>query len=237
MLPVEDQKYQVKEGKFFINDSRKYNWGKLEALKCERVTVNGHAWNGIGIKTHINHLYFTTDEEIKKDDNIYSKYYGIGKITSNSHANYKGDFPLLAEFLNKPNYFVPYNIDGSYTQNRKKIYLNDCRKIIASTDPKLTLPQPSQAFIEKYCKVGGIDEVDVEYRVHFNNKAWLPEHRVLSLKTDSHNTITIHAIKDSWNREEVIELLYKSLDTTKTSHPKLREVFKEQMDKFIEENL
>jgi len=35
------------------------------------------------------------------------------------------------------------------------------REIIATTDPELNLPQPSKAFIEKYCEVGGIDEVDV----------------------------------------------------------------------------
>ncbi len=38
-----------------------------------------------------------------------------------------------------------------------------CLKIIASTDPKLNLPQPTQAFIKAYCEQGGIDEVDVEY--------------------------------------------------------------------------
>jgi len=56
-------------------------------------------------------------------------------------------------------------------------------------------------------------------------------------KIDSHNTITIHAIKDSWSREEVIELLHKSLDATKTKHPKFEMVFKQQMDKWIEKNL
>ena len=52
-----------------------------------------------------------------------------------------------------------------------------CKKIISTTDTKLgvtdlrvspvhnfiDLPQPSQAFIEKYCKVGGIENILVEY--------------------------------------------------------------------------
>jgi hypothetical protein len=37
MLPT-DSVNQVKEGELFINDSRKHSWGKLEALKCERIT-------------------------------------------------------------------------------------------------------------------------------------------------------------------------------------------------------
>ena len=68
LIPTEKQEYQVKEGGLFINDTRKYSWGKLEALRCERVTQHGHAWNGTGIRTDICHLYITSDEEIKEGD-------------------------------------------------------------------------------------------------------------------------------------------------------------------------
>lgn len=71
--------------------------------------------------------------KLKKEDYVCSVLYGIGKVTSDNHENYKGEFPLLAEFLNKPNYFIPYNIDGSYCNDGKKIYKNDCFKIITST--------------------------------------------------------------------------------------------------------
>ena len=57
LLPAKSQTYQVVEGGLFINDSREFSWGGLEALKCERVTSNGHAWNGDGIKTYIKHLW------------------------------------------------------------------------------------------------------------------------------------------------------------------------------------
>jgi hypothetical protein len=41
--------------------------------------------------------------------------------------------------------------------------------VIGTTDESLGLPKPSQAFIEKYCKVGGIDEVLIEYiKVRYN---------------------------------------------------------------------
>jgi len=87
------------------------------------------------------YLYFTTNEEIKDGD--------------------WGYHPIVKE-VKKMSKHDPYICN--YT------------KIIATTDPKLKiitgivgsgtgepLPQPSKAFIEKYCKVGGIDEVDVEY--------------------------------------------------------------------------
>ena len=106
----------------------------------------------------------------------------------------------------------------------------DFRKISSSTDPKLTittkrdaigaevtgektfdcpLPQPSQAFIEAYCKAGGIDEVDIEYETIIGDdngtgSKWHPNYNTSQiLKVDSHNTITIHPIKDSWSREEI----------------------------------
>ncbi len=78
------------------------------------------------------------------------------------------------------------------------------RKIIATTDPKLTivtgrlkkrvltksLPQPSQALIKAYCEQGGFDEVDVEYEEMYPR----PNH-LLKLKVDPiHNTITTHRI-------------------------------------------
>lgn len=78
LLSASKQEYQVKEGGLFINDTRKHYWGKLEVLRCERVTQHGHAWNGTGIRTDICHLYLTSDEEIKEGDwcivgNVVSK--------------------------------------------------------------------------------------------------------------------------------------------------------------------
>src|SRR5690606_13273419 len=38
------------------------------------------------------------------------------------------------------------------------------KKIIATTDSSLGLPTPSNSFIKKYCELGGIDEILVEYK-------------------------------------------------------------------------
>ena len=141
------------------------------------------------------HLYITTDEEIKEGD-----WYLLGNIPRQSTGN-----------LGKP--------DAKWL------------KIIATTDPKLYtemdngfekstkrvkvfIPQIPQSFIEEYYKAGGIDEVDVEYH---SKTIGISEYEVdtktgLNVqipKVDSHNTITIHPIKDSWSREEVVDLFRK----------------------------
>ena len=212
-----------------------------------------------------NHLYITSDDEIKKGDWVFSKHYGIGKVTSNNHANYKGDFPLLVEFLNKPNHFVPYNTDGSYTSDRKKIYLQDCKKIIATTDISLTvkaeqagenawfnpLPQPSQSFIQKYVdeynKGNIITDVMVKYEKYLivtqddlldsQNKA--PS--VMLPKLSKDNTITIKKVKDSWSRDEVVKLIHKAFkagyERSHSGYPNTDNHTKPKVDKWIKNNL
>lgn len=98
------------------------------------------------------------------------------------------------------------------------------RKIVATTDTSLIvtdyndgtlndfhLPHPSQAFIEKYCELGGIDEVFIDYETYEQfDGTLLPGHtypKKTTLKTDSHNTITIHPVKNSWNRNEIEDIL------------------------------
>jgi hypothetical protein len=164
-----------------------------------------------------HHLYFIpTDEEIKKNPNLFKIKEGDWCIYQGKAKQALGE--VIVKFAN--NY--------------------DAKKIIATTDPELIeincttcanmgcdkcqdkylLHQPSKAFIEKFCKVGGIDEVDVEYirvscrkcrmkgvgnpTIHCTEcgKSGIS----IIPKVDSHNTITIHPIKDSWSKDEIIEL-------------------------------
>lgn len=143
-----------------------------------------------GTATH-QHLYITTDDEIKEGDWILVGNEIIQAIQS-------------------------YDIEG-------------CDKIIATTNnnlfteediiPYTSLPQPSKAFIEKYCKVGGIDEVMVEYTVKQKTQDELEWEGLSSdvspyglnlskniLKINSHNEITIHPIKSNWTKEEIIQV-------------------------------
>lgn len=137
------------------------------------------------------HLYITSDEEIEEGDWVYSKALNLV---------YKVEvLPLAA---------------------------SDSKKIIATTDSNLViptphpykegvikyppLPQPSQDFIKKYCDVGGIDEVIVEYINIYESKdlVGIGGRDILTcipkLKISPDNTITIRKVKDSWTREEVI---------------------------------
>ena len=171
------------------------------------------------------HLYFTTDEEIKEGD-WYLGYLSRGwQLFQKTSATFK-----------------------------HKI----ARKIIASTDPKLTvkydngvrdfgwetksisykkLAQPSQAFIKAYCEQGGIDEVDVEYELIWEETGWNKQSKH-KLKVDSHNTITTHRIVEKmYSRENLENLMMQSYiygqsDKTDSFHKR-----ESTIEKLIKENL
>lgn len=100
---------------------------------------------------------------------------------------------------------VDFNID--YEQNH-------CKKIIATTDISLRLPQPSKEFIQAYTKAynegNPIKWVNVEveeYATETDYKLGIDcSTPLFRLKLNSSNEITIKKIKDSWTREEVIRL-------------------------------
>ena len=146
------------------------------------------------------HLYITTDEEIKEGD--WCLFFdSVGNLFTDRPQQYLGE-------------------KAGHTLN------DGLRKIIATTDPKLhtnevveedmhmykkSLPLIPQSFIEKYCKAGGIDEVLVEYTTKIvegtdlGNKCHYVKPDKPKLNPD--NTITIHPIKDSWSRDELLNIL------------------------------
>ena len=145
---------------------------------------------------HTNqHLYIISDDEIKE-----------------------GDW-----FINLFNNVV--------VQAHNWIYVSTCKKIIATTDTSLkinnitrqlgndapniiSLPQPSQQFIEKYIESYNKNEIitDVLVECEMKHTGWTKDQSEYTydefLKINpKDNTITIKKLKDSWNREEVVELL------------------------------
>ena len=131
-------------------------------------------WFTRSTDTDPQHLYFTTDGEIKEGDWVMN----LNGDTIYQHFGNGGDF-------------------------------EQWNKIIATTDPELELPQPSQAFIKAYCEQGGFDEVDVEYVEMITCKLCNKSEEECSdnftcegnmigediLKVDPiHNTITTHRI-------------------------------------------
>jgi hypothetical protein len=232
MLPT-DSINQVKEGDLFINDSRKHSWGKLEALKCERIAQHGYAWNGSGIKTYINHLYIVTEEEIKEGDWFLQDNRAL-KHCGNSVS-------MIACFKDQFGKIHTYHSVIRY-------------KIIATTDPKLKvkvdpkngydfrkdvklLPQPSQSFIKEYCDKGEIEEVEIEVEqpsFHIDSDIDEEDYNP-KIKVNPDNTINIKPIKDSWTREEVSNKLYECLGFFAHKH----DIFIDGRDitKWIKENL
>lgn len=99
---------------------------------------------------------------------------------------------------------------------RHIIYSDGDKKIIASTDKSLGLPRPSDKFIQKYCELGGIDSVMIEYEYKRSKKAFFYLHNELeldsTLKVAPDNTITIKSVKDSWNRAEMFEFAKRAYD-------------------------
>lgn len=175
------------------------------------------------------HLYILSDDEIKEGDWFIANQ-GVFQCLEIVGGDY------------------PYKISNQYNkgeiQYKSKHWFGN--KIIATTDKYIMyhdktpigenvnglykiLPQPSPSFIQKYIeewnKGNKIKQVNVEYVLsgkivdinHFNVE-YIP-------KVDKNNQIFITKVKDSWSREEVIELFHKLIpDTTR-------------IDQWIEENL
>ena len=114
-------------------------------------------------KSTPQHLYITSDDEIKEGDCMYD---------TSENTTYKN---------------IGQGVSGY--------------KIIATTDKSLGLPQPSKAFIEKYCKVGGINEVVVDYVEYSDSQVF---HFMPFVNTN--NEIIIHPVKDNYSKEEVERL-------------------------------
>ena len=141
----------------------------------------------------------------------------------------------LDEKLSKDEWYCsPMGIVSRYNGIEK--LPSNWRKIIATTDESLGLPQLSQQFIEKYIeeynKGNQITEVLVEVEDYWVNVAYSMD-VAYRLKVDSQNQITIRKHKDSWSREEVIDLIS---DWTKMKSG-LNMNLPNNFNQWIEENL
>lgn len=150
------------------------------------------------------HLYILSDEEIKEGD----WFFHCKRI-------------LKAEKAKMENY-ITFN-------NNSNVAANNCKKVIATTDtsiilperfPSFTnLPQPSnsfiQKFIEEYNKGNIITDVMVEYEVDAMEctieRCDANPCINYKLKINKDNTITIRPTKNSWSREEVSKAIHDCL--------------------------
>ena len=177
--------------------------------------------NPIGSTVQFWNLYIISDDEIKENNTHFYNPHSGQLHISENHTDYIA--------INK----------------------NGCKKVIATTDTSLDLPQPSQQFIQKYIEEYNrgniITDILVEYELISNEEYFgntiNPDDDVPyfdeRLKINSKdNTITIKKVKDSYSREEVIEFGNKVREYCKNTYKEdsLHKVFFE-WDKWIEENL
>lgn len=172
--------------------------------------------------------------ENKTNDNIVKDGNKLEIVYNNSHQH-EDYIPqhlyIISDDEIKVNEYGYHSLDKKPIKITKELLDGDIRrfgykKIIATTDKSLIIdteifgknrykeiPQPSQQFIikyiEEYNKSNIITDVLVEYDYCPNrrNKGDLSKCPKINSKD---NTITIKKLKDSWNREELIELLEKS---------------------------
>ena len=192
--------------------------------------------------TQPQHLYILSDEEIKEGDWFINELNQVWKHNGKVQP-YKGSKKIIATTdtsLIKTNH--RYTIRPIYASK-----FEDNSRVIATVDSwdkkELIMPKPSQSFIEKYIseynKGNVITDVLVEYEyIAGGRTSAAPEVYEkgfgLQLKVSpKDNTITIRPVKNSWSRNEVVELLTAwNFEFHENS-----EIYKQGLNKWIEENL
>ena len=213
------------EGWFFLNNSSDPNSCAITIPNVENFKHQ--------------HLYIISDDEIKEGDWFINDLNQIKKCTSRDtegYIDFEGGFNTKPSSCKK----IIAATDSSLWRPSHK-YASDV----------ILLPQPSQQFIEKfieeYNRGNVITDVLVEYNYNpdldnnwdltktndifkFNTKKEFNDY-VNSVKINpKDNTITIKKVKDSWNREEVENLIYSAMkDRCYTTVSEWR--------KWLEENL
>lgn len=186
-------------------------------------------------KYQLFYLYFINDEEIKE-----------------------GDWVIVDGHVWKhPIQVIKIDDRGVHFKNILIQPVKDCKKIIATTDPKLYdrvwkgmvdgedyyeevhLPQISQSFIESYCKKP-VDKVIVEYtggccgRCNGIDDECIPN--PIKLKLTSNNEIIIHPIEEKlYTREEVESILFNYASEEHAVDSSKQEI--EAFNRWVEENL
>lgn len=157
---------------------------------------------GLNKKPLYQHLYIISDEEIKIGDWGIGHAKGINGIGTGYYV-FKHDNSNIAK--------VNALAEGS-------------KKIIATTDKSLGLASPSTSFIEKFVEEYNKDNVITDVMVEYEELARAVgkplekldsgvddfDKKIIGHKlkiNPKDNTITIKKVKDSWSREEVIDLL------------------------------
>lgn len=152
----------------------------------------------------------------------YIEYYPVKSINAGNQHLYILPYEEVVVMQPKEGncWAINKNNDTLYFLDSMGVY-DSWLKVIASTDPSLNLPSPSQSFIEEYVseynKGNIITDVLVEYKEGEDylagsvndNECWDRYPDILKVSRD--NTVTIKKVKDSWTRDEVIKLCKQAI--------------------------
>ena len=212
---IEIERYD--EGWFFLNNSSNHN---SCAITIPNVDIFKH-----------QHLYIILDDKIKEGD------YFLADNRLNTTSNKGLPNWVLCKCTKVKNSWVYCNEIPDEGHNG-----DWCKKIIATTDESLNLPQPSkqfiQKFVEEYNKGNIIEDVLVEYGKEYVDEKDAYGYNKLKINPKN-NTITIKKAKDSWTREEVIELCRQAFidGTYAGGFGPNEKTIDSETEKWIEENL
>jgi hypothetical protein len=186
--------------KTVVIDNKTYRYSKIVMLSTKDKSNNLKGYRDASLLFPFRINYVNNGEKIEKELSHFHLYFlSTDKIC-------EGDYIIEDE----TDLFGPYE-KGNILENNYKV-------VIASTNPLLNLPKPSDSFIQKYIeeynKGSKITKVMVEYwcgeqtcNCNSRQQDCFRAKNNLIPKVDKNNQITITKVKNSWSREEVIELL------------------------------
>lgn len=177
--------------------------------------------NGIYNNHTFYHLYILSDEEIKEVD------WGISKLNEIVQFKKNYDSSLYKKIIATTDKSLVVKYDDRFedvTINNKS--LNQ----LLSQIPQSFIGY----FVEQYNRCNVITEVMVEYDCDHTR---MPAKIIDVLKINPDNTINIKPIKDSWNKEEVIKLMKRSIDRGIQLKKDYKVIHKkDHIDKWVEKN-
>lgn len=127
------------------------------------------------------HLYIISDDEIKEGDWYYSSEDNAVRQWIDYYSMPMMDCDRIIATTDK-------SLKIKSTCNCSETEAIYCGEEKSVGKCQQSLPSPSEAFIKKYCKLDGIDEVDVEYEGVVQSTTWEhDEPEYWQPKVDSHN--------------------------------------------------
>jgi hypothetical protein len=211
------------------------------------------------LKSAFNNLYYNKNKQIESDvyQNLYflsNEKFKVGDWILYTNPISKRTFVLKCSHITSTH----FDYERKYLDIRE-IPIEWARKIIATTDESLftevwkqtnkksksyniqqsiettklvkkSLPRPSNEFLKKFCEVGGIDEVLVEYIVRSNSALGYKEYvylqhiegkRFIPIKIDAnpHQDSYELGVENEFDDYELELFLKVAVDNTITTYP------------------